>query len=167
MDKDFTCQAIYKNWLSCHKDTHELLESLTDDELSFKIKETPHYPPLGFHFGCILSTQKAYAKMLQEKKYTNDYYLSFKEILEISNSVAKLKKLLEEADQALEESIKRIKDEDIFNWGDSASPLWIPLVTLTEHERMHQGRLIDYFSLAKISLPVNFKEKWYLVPLNS
>ena len=48
-------------------------------------------------------------------------------------------------------------DDDVFDWGDYKASVYSVIVVLQEHERLHHGQLITYFTLAELEFPKNFK----------
>lgn len=158
--ENFGIKPLYSGWKFCHENTYELLSALKDKDLKFVPKESPKFQSLGFQFGCIVSTQQGFAHMLKNKKYVSDYWFTTKEKSFIS--VKEAQKALKNADLFLEREINKLKDNDTFEWKSGKSPVWRVISWLTEHERLHQGQLIAYFTLANLELPPNFKRLWNL-----
>lgn len=154
--------SVFGSWQLCHKDTYELLSVLKDEHLSFVPKDKSEFQSLGYQFGCIISTQQAYTKMLKDRKYSNNYYFSKNKKKSIASTTKNILKLLKTTDTALNQEINKLTDDDIFNWGGVKTPAWRVISWLIEHERLHHGQLIIYFRLADIPLPNKFKKIWNL-----
>lgn len=81
---------------------------------------------------------------------------------EIGSSVKLLLEELNHADSKFIEITNSLNDSDVFQWRTFQTPAWKVIEWNIEHERIHHGQIIAYFSLANIQLPQSFKSLWSL-----
>lgn len=146
-------------WLFTRSETQELLHSLTDEQLLFT-PEGPKWQPLYYQFTCMVRVQLAYAKALRtggmDFAYFADKSLPGKRSLK---SRQQLDTAFNRAKGIWQSAITTIGS---VKWYDQNVSVAGHIYRLVSHERMHQGQLISYFTLAGYKLPPNFKQIWAL-----
>lgn len=156
-------KSLLDGWKFTRRQTSELLESLADKDLNFTPKGSPKFKDLQSQFACLGATQLAYTRMLEEKKtFISKYFEPFKKELIKLRKKSELRKKLEKIDKEFQKTILKSKDGDCFDWGDVKTPVWRIITLLQEHERLHHGQLISYFTLAGFKFPAGFKQTWDL-----
>lgn len=156
--------SFVRTWNFARLETLEILKSLDD----FKLKFTPagaDWQPIYYQFGCMGRTQMIYTEAIKSGKM--DFSLFSSESLPKKNdfqTVKELKNFLEKADREWIEAIrsKRRDENFIIVWPGFKQPLPVHITNLISHERLHQGQLISYFTLAGFELPEKFKRNWAL-----
>jgi len=141
--------VFIKRWQFTRSETIEILQSLTDEQLQFK-PDGEKWQPIFHQFGCIARTQLIYAKAAESDMPDKDTKQAQGEIL----------KLLNESNEAWLAALS--KNENGVKWPDQLKPIEIHIMSLAEHERLHHGQLISYFTLAGFELPSDFKRNWAL-----
>ena len=162
MYKVSVIKTLLSGWEWTLNHRYELLGSLKDSDLKFTPTGSSKFQDIQYQFACIGSTQLAYTKMLREGRWSNKYFGAFKERLRGVYEVKALEKILKEADEKFKNAIMKFSGEDVFDWGDYKAPVYSVVVILQEHERLHHGQLITYFTLAGLEFPKNFKRDWHL-----
>jgi len=149
-----------KRWSFVRSETIELLDSLDDEQLVFK-PEGAKWQALYFQFGCMGRTQLVYA-MAAETGVMDFSLFGSKDLPSKIDNQAKaslasfLKTCNDKWIEAISHNTAGVK------WPDGSKPIELHVATLAEHERLHHGQLISYFTLAGFDLPANFKRNWAL-----
>lgn len=155
--------AYIRRWNFIRGETLEILEALDDEKLLFK-PEGERWRPLFYQFGCIARTQLIYAEAAKTGKMDFALFGSNKFPEKYENkTVADIKELLNQADTAWLAALAQ--NEGGVAWpADQRGklPLLLHIQALAEHERLHHGQLISYFTLAGFNLPPEFKNNWAL-----
>lgn len=163
---------IYKNlvtnfvrsWNFTRSETIEIMESLDDGKLQFK-PQGSGWQSLYWEFGCIGRTQIIYTKAIETGKMDFSLFSSSslprKDEFQYRNDI---KKFLEETDKNWVEAIRKRRFDEKFSikWPGFNKPLINHITSLQEHERLHHGQFISYFTLAGFQLPLHFKNNWAL-----
>lgn len=155
-------KALLGGWkyTLCHR--YELLGNLNNKDLDFTPRGSKKFKNLQYQFACIGSTQQAYTKMLKEGHFCSRYFCIFKPGLIKLREIKKLADKLGEIDKEFKEEILKHSDKDEFEWGNIKTPVWRIITLLQEHERLHHGQLISYFTSANLEFPLEFKKAWHL-----
>lgn len=158
--------SMISRWNFVREHTLEILSVLDDGKLQFK-PEGPTWQPLYWEFACIGRTQLVYTKAVETGLMDFSYFsspdLPKKENL---NTKEVLIKFLTEADAKWMGNLKVRKNSEDYTitWpeGMGQTALAAHIMSLAEHERLHHGQFISYFTLAGFTLPPNFKQHWDL-----
>lgn len=138
----------------------ELLNSLNDDQLLFK-PDGEKWQPLYYQFTCMARTQLVYARAaetgLMDFSMFGSAELPGKHD---ARTIESLKRFLEDSNVKWLAAIKG--NQGTVEWQGTPSPISLHIMSLAEHERLHQGQLLSYFTLAKFELPESFKSNWAL-----
>jgi hypothetical protein len=147
-------------WQFTRSETIEILQSLTDEQLQFK-PEGKKWQSIFHQFGCIARTQLIYAKAAESGQMDFSLFSSpdmpDKDTMQTQDEILKL---LSESNNSWLAAVS--KNSDGVQWPDGSKPIEIHIMSLAEHERLHHGQLISYFTLAEFELPPNFKRNWAL-----
>lgn len=134
-----------------------ILQELSDTDLNLK-PEGDKWQNLGFQFACLVTTIDTYFRKITKfkdskygkvyfegKVYTKDDLTSGELLFKILESqVEQLNDLLKEMDEkALDKHLRH-------------------LLNITNHEYLHQGQLVSYFTMFGKKLPARFKKSWAL-----
>lgn len=153
-------EEALRDWRHARSETLELLGSLSDEDLLFR-PEGFGWQPLFYQFACMARTQLVYAKALQSRsmdmQYFSDPALPDKQQ---QNNHERLKALFQQA-EIIWQSATQTGVSVHWPDGDTIS-LPAHIYRLIGHERLHQGQLISYFTMAELSLPPKFKQNWAL-----
>lgn len=152
-------QEFIKSWKFTRSETLDILNSLSDDQLLFK-PQGEIWQSIAHQFGCIGRTQLVYAKALRLGKMDFSYFVDTS--LPSKDQFQTKKQLLDflkEAEDSWQEAIKEGRRVD---WPGMSMSVEKHIASLAEHERLHHGQLVSYFTLAKFSLPKKFKSNWAL-----
>lgn len=141
---------------------YELLGGLKDKDLEFTPTQSKKFKDLQYQFACIGLTQLSYAKMLREGRFSSKYFSIFETELTKLRNKRELMAKLKEIDKEFKKEILKYSDKDTFLWEDIKIPVWRIITFLQEHERLHHGQLISYFTLAGLKFPSQFKKDWNL-----
>jgi hypothetical protein len=138
----------------------DLLASLTEEQLHFK-PSGEKWQPLYYQFGCMARTQLVYADAVltgrMDFSLFNSDELPSKDGAKNANV---LKALLGSSNEVWLNNL--VTGEPTVRWPDGNKSLELHIASLAEHERLHHGQLISYFTLANIDLPSGFKNNWSL-----
>lgn len=149
-----------KRWGFVRSETLAILQALSDEQLSFR-PDGDKWQPLYYQFGCIARTQIVYSRAAASGAM--DFSLFGSEELpkkDKSKSVQDIRNLLNTSNQEWLESLHN--NQGGVHWPDGNKSLQLHIAALSEHERIHHGQLISYFTLANIELPQSFKQNWAL-----
>lgn len=146
-------------WIFTRSETRELLRSLTDEQLLFKPNGSK-WQPLYYQFTCMLRVQLAYAKALRTSEMDFAYFVD--KSLPGKHSLKSRQQL-----EAAFDGVKDIWQSAItaigsVKWHDQYVSVAGHIYRLVSHERLHQGQLVSYFTLAGYNLPPEFKQNWAL-----
>lgn len=156
--------SFLNSWNFTRRETIEILYSLDDEKLQFKPKGDK-WQLLCWEFGCIGRTQIVYTKAIEtgfmDFSLFHSTLMPKKTDYQTRESIIKF---LKESNLNWINAIKsREKNENyIVNWPDTKVPLIKHIASLSEHERLHHGQFISYFTLAGFELPKGFKSNWAL-----
>lgn len=149
-----------KRWNFVRSETIEILNSLDDERLTFK-PEGEKWQALYFQFGCIGRTQLVYATAAETGLMDFSLFRSKNLPSKTDNQTkVSLESLLTTSNEKWVEVIHRSTAG--VKWPDGNKSIQLHIAALAEHERLHQGQLISYFTLAGFELPSNFKRNWAL-----
>jgi hypothetical protein len=147
-------------WQFTRSETIEILKSLTDERLQFK-PEGEKWQPMFHQFGCIGRTQLIYAKAAETGVMDFSLFGS-SEITskDLNQTVGGILAFLEDANSAWIAALRQNKAG--VQWPDDNKRIELHITSLAEHERLHHGQLVTYFTLAGFELPAGFKNNWAL-----
>jgi hypothetical protein len=147
-------------WQFTRSETIEILKSLTDEWLQFK-PEGEKWQPMFRQFGCMGRTQLIYAKAAETGVMDFSLFGS-SEITgkDLNQTVGSILAFLEDANSAWIAALRRNKVG--VQWPDDNKRIELHITSLAEHERLHHGQLISYFTFAGMELPLGFKNNWAL-----
>lgn len=153
-------EEFIKRWQFTRSETMELAKSLDDEQLQFK-PEGNKWQTMFHQFGCIGRTQLIYAKAAEtgvmdfslfgtNEMPSKDKHQTSQEIIAFLNDCnsAWLNALSQNGSGVI--------------WPDGVKTAELHIMSLAEHERLHHGQLISYFTMAGIELPTGFKRNWAL-----
>lgn len=156
--------SFIDGWNSTRAETLEILDSLDNKKLQFKPKGEK-WQKLYWEFGCIGRTQIVYAEAVKTGKMDFSLFHSAHMPKKTDNQTKKsIKKFLEETNKKWVSAIKsKAENEDYkIAWPGFKMPLLNHVASLAEHERLHHGQFISYFTIADFKLPKGFKSNWAL-----
>lgn len=164
MDYSNLVNSSIQGWKAAREETLEILDSLDDDRLQFKPKGGK-WQPLYWEFGCIGRTQIVYTKAIESGKV--DFSLFSSPVMPSKTKYQTKNDLinfLEKSDIDWLKAIKLKKDIEDYgiDWGNIKMPLIRHIACLSEHERLHHGQFISYFTIAHFELPEGFMTNWAL-----
>jgi len=146
-------------WIFTRSETRELLGSLTDEQLLFR-PQGPKWQPLYYQFSCLVRVQLAYAKALRTGEMDFAYFVD--KSLPGKHSLTTRRQLDAAFDGTREIWMSAISAIGSVHWLDQELSVAAHIYRLVSHERLHQGQLISYFTMAGYELPPNFKQTWAL-----
>jgi hypothetical protein len=79
---------------------------------------------------------------------------------DINQTVNSILLFLEDADSTWLDAV--INNDNGVIWPDGKKAIELHITSLAEHERLHHGQLVTYFTLAGFELPAGFKNNWAL-----
>ena len=141
------------NWKEINKLTLDFLKSISDSKYHKK-PFASRFKSFSWEFACILSTRKMYLLGIKQGKLDGNTFC------ENDNELSKLSK-----SQIIKELIKTnkqvlsLKNKTIIYFGKKVRLNEI-LSRLMQHEQLHHGKLLLYFSKANIKIPKTFFEMW-------
>lgn len=153
-------EDFIKRWQFTRSETIEILKSSADAQLQYR-PEGEKWQPIFHQFGCMARTQLIYAKAAESGEM--DFSLFGSPDMpgkDTKQTQAEILTFLNESNDAWLEALA--KNAGGVKWPDGTKPLEIHIASLAEHERLHHGQLIAYFTLAGFSLPQGFKRNWAL-----
>ncbi len=156
-------EQLIDRWEFTRGETREVLQSLHDDQLMFR-PEGDKWQPLYYQFNCAARSQLVYTKAVQEGRMDFGWFGS-KDLpgKDEATSGETIGKFLDTADALWLAALNRAGSaEAVIKWPDGDKALAIHIASLMEHERMHLGQLISYFTLAGYELPAGFRRNWAL-----
>lgn len=149
-------------WSYTRSETTEILASLEDSQLQFK-PQGEKWQPLYYQFLCIAQAQKAYTEAIKSGQLNFNNFDIESERAKNQTKQALLKDLTQLNDEWLKQLKSKLLDEDFkISWPNYQTSLIAHIAALAEHERLHHGQLISYFTLAGFDLPEGFKRNWAL-----
>jgi hypothetical protein len=153
-------EEFVDRWKFVRSETLELLQSLNDEKLQFKPKGEK-WQPLFYQFSCTARTQAIYAHAAQSGAM--DFSLFSSSGLPRKTDHQTVKALLSFLVSSERQWLNALHaNSDGVVWPDSKKSISAHIACLSEHERLHHGQLISYFTLAGFELPPNFKNNWAL-----
>ena len=147
-------------WQFTRSETLEILYSLSDDQLQFKpAGET--WQTLFHQFGCIGRAQLVYADAVRNGKMNFSLFGSTELPSKDENqTVESIAAFLNHANTEWLEALANY--HGTIEWPDGAKSAMVHVMSLAEHERLHHGQLISYFTHAGLTLPDGFRRNWAL-----
>jgi hypothetical protein len=147
-------------WNFVRFETLEILDTLTDEQLQFK-PTGDTWQPLFYQFGCIGRTQLVYAKAVESGQMDLSLFGSSSLPNKDDNqSKERIINFLEKCNQSWLRAMS-VNNNGV-EWPAGRISLLLHISSLAEHERLHHGQLISYFTLTGFKLPKNFKSNWAL-----
>lgn len=149
-----------KRWQFTRSETIEILKVLTNKQLQFK-PDGEKWQTLYHQFGCIGRTQLIYAKAAATGNM--DFTLfSSNEIpnKDASQTQTDIFTFLKEANKLWLDALSHNKNG--VKWPDGNKRIELHIMSLAEHERIHHGQIIAYFTFFNIALPTEFRINWAL-----
>ena len=116
----------------------DLAEKLDDELLSLKV-DVPKHKSLAEHLWCLVGARESYAKSIEQGSWAG-----FNCSMETFSS-DDFRKKLRDSNLSVEEVILNVSD-----WSDERTEL---LLTLSEHEVMHEGQIIRHMYALERELP--------------
>lgn len=158
--KNDVMDDFIQRWQFTRSETIEILQSLTDEQLQFK-PEGEQWQPIFHQFGCMARTQLIYAQATESGAMDFSLFRSAEmPDKDTRQSKVDLLAFLHESNEAWLTALS--KNKGTVQWPGGNKPVAIHIMSLAEHERLHHGQLISYFTLAGFSLPPDFKRNWAL-----
>lgn len=164
LDGNTQLQRALNSWKETRSHTLDLLESLTDEDLTVEFPR-PVFDTIGKHLQELGVIQKAYINAIRTNHI--DYAeMMFEFDPSIITSKVTLRRFLEEADSelwlVLEESADPFQQID---WGLPSNPTLIEhIYWMSQHEVLHHGQLAAYCYLHNIDLPQSWVDAWAFPP---
>ncbi len=151
---------IIDRWRFVRSETLELLDVLNDEQLLLK-PEGDTWQPMYYQFACIARTQLVYAKAAESG--VMDFGLFASPLMPNKHDYQTKEQLIELLNMS-EDDWKEAVDKNtvVVKWPDAHKSIEVHVMSLAEHERLHHGQLISYFTLLGIELPRSFKRNWAL-----
>lgn len=150
-------EELLLDWSEIQKVTSELLTSLPDEAYHTRPFE-PRFKTFAWEFSCILTTRLGYIRGIRSGRIDGSCFT------ESDPEMEKLGKgeMVEMLEKAYRDIQSIIGDDlsgkiDYFGTPYDVSAV---LYWLLQHEQLHYGKLIIYFSQAGIALPASLKEMW-------
>jgi len=160
--KNADLEATFRSFKYARNNTIDIFEEAEKQNLlSFKpgdkSKDGKDFQDILFQFLCVITTTDAYIRKITDAKDKRYGILIRNGQVIPKNEIDKLevKILLEEPIRSLEELLKpfdNIKTEENLRY----------LITIINHDYLHQGQLILMFRLAGANLPERFVKAWAL-----
>lgn len=152
---------LAEKWMMSFKwsrnNTLEILQSLTDVDLKLK-PVGDKFQDLGFQFACLATTTDTYLRRItkHEDKSFGKLYLNGKMLTKSDLNTG------QQLHQILEDQITQINDLLIDISGEVLVEHLRHLINISDHEYLHQGQLVSYFTWLGKALPSRFKKAWAL-----
>jgi hypothetical protein len=144
-------------WKFVRSETMEILNSLNDEQLQFK-PDGEEWKSILWQFGCIGRTQLVYAKAARTGTMNfEEFRTSSLPDKDAFRTLPSIKKFLNDADKLW---LEAIKSKQSVQWPFGKISMALHISNLIEHERIHHGEFISYFTLAGFQLPEEFKNNW-------
>ncbi len=164
--------SFVRGWNFTRGETLEILNSLTDAKLKFKpgnpsikVAQDNRFQTLAYQFACIGRTQLVYTKAIQTGWMDFSLFSSPEMPSKVDfKTKGELLKFLGKTDKEWIEMVRSRREQEDFEvkWPGFNKSLVNHIASLAEHERIHHGQIISYFSLAGFELPEAFKRNWAL-----
>lgn len=156
--------AFLRGWSFTRSETIAILTSLGDEQLRFR-PSGPSWQSLYSQFGCIARTQWVYTQAVMSGRM--DFTLFDSPSLprhDADASREEILRFLNEADKEWIETVltRQHNEGFVIQWPAEEMPLLQHVAALQEHERLHHGQFIAYFTLAGFELPQAFRSNWAL-----
>lgn len=160
--KDPTLEQMFGMFKWARNNTIQIFESAeANDILSYTPKissDSPHtFQPLIFQFQCIITTTDAFYRKLSRNAHQEFgvLYRDGQVLLKKQITVTEIKKILEAQLQDLETLYQPFSSEDT---GKNLETI----LSLPNHEYLHQGQMIVNFRETGVELPKSFVKAWAL-----
>jgi hypothetical protein len=154
---DLLLKNLIDNWNEVNQTTLDLLNSLPEQYYHSKPFQ-PRFKSFAWEFSCVFSTRVGYIKGLSEK------VLDEKCFQEDDKKLEKLskKEIIQKIKETNTKIIEIIKDEKIktIDYWNKKSTKEITISWLMQHEQLHYGKLILYFSKLNLKIPKLLQEMW-------
>lgn len=151
---------MISRWQFVRSETIELLQALSDEQLQFK-PEGETWQPLFYQFGCMARTQLIYAEAVDTGRMDFSLFSSTElPAKDLRQTKSELLAFLHESNDAWLAALAQ--NQNGVDWPEGHKPADVHVMALAEHERLHQGQLISYFTVAGYDLPAGFKQNWAL-----
>ena len=156
--------AFLQGWQSTRGETRAIVECLTDEQFQIRPPGAA-WKPLYWQFGCIGRTQQVYTRALVTGRLDFAFFASptipAHDTFVTGGEIARF---LDESEQEWIEAIRRRRQDERYTvqWPEKDVPLVWHIAALQEHERLHHGQFIAYFTLAGLELPEPFRANWGL-----
>jgi uncharacterized damage-inducible protein DinB len=154
---DLLLKNLIDNWNEINQTTLELINSVPSEYYYIKPFKS-RFKSFAWEFSCIFSTRIGYIRGLSEK------ILNEKCFQEDDKKLEKLSK--EEMIQRIKETnikfieiIKNEKIKTIDYWNEKNTKESV-ISWLMQHEQLHYGKLILYFSKLNLKIPKSLQEMW-------
>lgn len=149
MDKRLI-QDFKNSWRNCNAASTDFAEKIPLEKWPIKPFD-PRFKSFAWEFACIVRTRLCYLKGLKTGKldFSDQEDILNKEILE-TYSKKEILELLSQLTNDFIIEIERINSSEgikLINW-------------ILQHERIHHGKLILYFSQIGLEIPKSFKKTW-------
>jgi uncharacterized damage-inducible protein DinB len=151
MDSNLHVELI-KHWQQLRSMTYDLLEALTDEDLSLRLN-FPESQALGYQFWCMLGTQESWIALLKSGKW--DSWACSLDQVEGPVRRETIRAHLQAADRKLFETLENSELLEAYPGGGTALQNYLLLV---EHESHHQG-LADRTGRAARH-PITHHDRW-------
>jgi hypothetical protein len=160
--KDPILEKIVRRWKWTRNNTILLFEKAQEEKILNYASKTDKnvsysFQPILFQFQCIVTTTDTYNRklILAENQNYGVLVVGGKAIEKKDLTEGLIKKQLEEQMETLEELFKTYSYEDV-------EENIKQILTISDHEYLHQGEMIVMFREAGVDLPERFKTAWAL-----
>jgi hypothetical protein len=156
--------SFTRNWDFTRSETIEILGSINDKQLQFK-PDGDKWQPLFWEFGCLIRSQLIYTDAIVKGEMDFSLFKSTnipsKEAYKTKDAILTA---LENADKEWVGAIRSHENDEDYQiaWPGFKRPFVNHISKLAEHERIHHGQFISYFTLAGFDLPPKFSTNWGL-----
>jgi hypothetical protein len=153
--------TLAEKWMMSFKwsrnNTLLILQELSDSDLELK-PEGERWQNIGFQFSCLVTTTDTYFRKItkhKDSKFGKAYIEGKVYTKEDLISGELLFKILEAQVNQLNDLIREMDEKDL-------DKHLRHLINITNHEYLHQGQLVSYFTMFGKKLPARFKKSWAL-----
>lgn len=159
---DSVLKKIFRRWKWARNNTLELLDKAIEENiLDFALqtdKKVPYtFQTILFQFQCLVTTTDTYCRKLtgHSNKSYGILVIDGKVIKKEDITLELIKSQLEEQMTNLEDILKHLVYKDLDKQIRT-------IMTISDHEYLHQGELILMLRQAGVDLPQRFKKAWAL-----
>jgi len=146
-----------ENWKEVNQTTLNLILAVPEKFYHQK-PFAPRFKSFAWEFSCILSTRLGYLRGFNVGQLDESCFLETDEELEKLSKEMMITKL-RSTNLKIEQIIKDEKKIKINYFGKEVSKYNV-ISWLLQHEQLHYGKLILYFSKKKIKIPTSLKKMW-------